>query len=73
MQTFIIGRDASNHIVLNDKLVSRQHAKLTVSDIGQVAIKDLGSSNGTFVNGNRITESILKTGDIVKCGSVFLE
>ena len=73
MQTFIIGRDASNHIVLNDKLVSRQHAKLTISDIGQVAIKDLGSSNGTFVNGNRITESVLKSGDIVKCGSVFLE
>ncbi len=73
MQTFIIGRDASNHIVLNDKLVSRQHAKLTVSETGQIIIKDLGSSNGTFVNGNRITESVIKSGDIVKCGSVFLE
>ena len=72
MQTFIIGRDAGNQIVLDDKLVSRCHAQLTVLDNGQVMIKDLGSSNGTFVNGNRVTESYLNTGDIVKCGPVFL-
>jgi hypothetical protein len=72
MQTFTIGRDAGNQIVLNDKLVSRRHAQLTFLDNGQVMIKDLGSSNGTFVNGNRITECYLNVGDIVKCGSVFL-
>jgi len=72
MQTFVIGRDAGNQIVLNDKLVSRQHAHLIVLDNGQVVIKDLGSSNGTFVNGNRITETQLNPGDIVKCGPIFL-
>lgn len=72
MQTFNIGRDASNQIVLNDNLVSRHHAQLTLLDNGQVMIKDLGSSNGTFVNGNRITECYLNTGDIVKCGAAFL-
>ncbi len=72
MQTFNIGRDAGNQIVLNDSLVSRHHALLTLSDNGQVMIKDLGSSNGTFVNGNKITECYLNTGDVVKCGSVFL-
>lgn len=72
MQTFNIGRDAGNQIVLNDTLVSRNHAQLTILDNGQVMIKDLGSSNGTFVNGNRITESYLNHGDIVKCGPVFL-
>lgn len=72
MQTFTIGRDASNQIVLNDTQVSRQHAQLSIMNNGQVIIKDLGSSNGTFVNGNRITECYLNTGDIVKCGSVFL-
>lgn len=72
MQTFHIGRDASNQIVLNDTQVSRHHALLTLLDNGQVMIKDLGSSNGTFVNGNKITECYLNTGDIVKCGSVFL-
>lgn len=72
MQTFIIGRDADNQIVLNDKLVSRHHAQLTVLENGQAMIKDLGSSNGTFVNGNRVTEAFLNLGDIVKCGPVFL-
>ena len=36
-------------------------------------IKDLGSVNGTFVNGNRITECYLNAGDIVKCGALFLD
>ena len=72
MQTFIIGRDPDNQIVLNDNLVSRHHAQLTVLDNGLVMIKDLGSSNGTFINGNRVTEGYLKMGDIVKCGPVFL-
>ncbi len=72
MQTFFIGRDAGNQIILNDKLVSRRHAQLTILDNGQVMLKDLGSSNGTFVNGNRITECYLNSGDIVKCGSGFL-
>jgi len=73
MQTLIIGRHASNQIILNDNFVSRQHAQLIILDNGEVRIKDLGSSNGTFVNGNRINESQLNSGDIVKCASVMLD
>lgn len=73
MKTFNIGRNATNDIVLEDKMVSRQHAQLIVLDDGQVIIKDLGSSNGTFVNGNKTLESHLRAGDIVKCGSSFLK
>lgn len=73
MQIFDVGRNISNHIVLSDDMVSRQHAQLIALDTGQVIIKDLGSSNGTFVNGNRISECYLKPGDIVKCGSTFLQ
>lgn len=72
MQTISIGRDPGNQIVLNDNFISRRHAELIVMDNGGVMIKDLGSSNGTFVNGNRITEYYIKSGDIVKCASVFL-
>ena len=72
MQVFNIGRDAGNQIVLNDNLISRRHAQLIISDSGQVMIKDLNSSNGTFVNGNRITECYLHAGDIVKCGAEFI-
>jgi len=73
MKTFNIGRNASNDIILNDKMVSRRHAQLIVLDNGQVIIKDLGSSNGTFVNGNKVVEWSLKPGDIVKCGSTFVK
>ena len=43
-----------------------------ISDNGQILIKDLGSSNGTFVNGNKVTESYLKQGDSVKCADIQL-
>jgi hypothetical protein len=72
MEKFSIGRDASNQIVLSDNFVSRLHAQLIISDNGQVMIKDLGSSNGTFVNNRRINECYLKEGDIVKCASAIL-
>lgn len=73
MQTFNIGRNTANEIVLDDKMVSRQHAQLIVLENGQVSIRDLASSNGTFVNGNKITECNLKAGDIVKCGNTFVK
>ncbi|MFA5973926.1 MAG: FHA domain-containing protein [Lentimicrobiaceae bacterium] len=73
MRTLNIGRNATNSVILDDKMVSRQHAQLIILDNGQVVIKDLGSSNGTFVNGNKITECNLKAGDIVKCGNTFVK
>jgi len=73
MRTLNIGRNATNNVILDDKMVSRQHAQLIILDNGQIVIKDIGSSNGTFVNGNKITECNLKAGDIVKCGSSFVK
>jgi hypothetical protein len=67
-----IGRTAENKIVLNDSFVSRQHAELIFMDNGQVLLKDLGSSNGTFVNGNKVIEYYLRVGDTVKCAAVVL-
>ena len=48
-----IGRDSSNDIVINDAEVSRKHAQL-VKQGGAYVIEDLGSTNGTFVNGQRL-------------------
>jgi len=72
MKTITIGRDATNSIVLNEATVSRMHAQLIIIGDGRILIKDLGSSNGTSVNGNNITEQFLNAGDIVKCGSSYL-
>lgn len=73
MKTLKIGRSTSNDIVLTDLSVSSQHALLTIENsLGGVRylIKDLNSTNGTFVNGKRISnESEVVLGDTIKMGS----
>ncbi len=67
--TMVIGRDESNPIPLPlDTTVSRKHAAITNAG-GTVTVADQGSSNGTFVNGVKITEQVLKPGDEVQIGS----
>ena len=63
-----IGRDISNQISINDAEVSRKHVRLTLKGNGY-EIEDLGSTNGTFVNGQRIRGPVqLKIGDLVAFG-----
>jgi pSer/pThr/pTyr-binding forkhead associated (FHA) protein len=65
---FIIGRSQTCHLCAGSSAVSRQHCKITRSE-NRVAIKDLDSRNGTFVNGKKITEETeLATGDEVIVG-----
>jgi len=64
----VIGREAGCDIALvNDNTASRRHATITVS-AGDYSIRDEGSSNGTFVNGAKITEQKLTPGDEVQVG-----
>ena len=63
----IVGRSATNTGYVRDKNVSRVHCQLTVTEQGCV-ITDLQSTNGTFVNEERITEKLLKTGDEIRIG-----
>jgi len=63
-----LGRDITNNIVINDREVSRHHLRLMRGDEGYT-IEDLGSTNGTFVNGKRVTgATLLKNGDMVGLG-----
>ncbi len=70
-----IGRDAPGEGTLgNDALLSRRHARVSRGTGGELLIEDLGSTNGTFVNGSRITGSCpLKPGDRVQVGGATLE
>jgi adenylate cyclase len=69
-RTFRIGRSDKNNVVLTDDLASRNHAMLQRSDEGQFYITDLGSSNGTFVNGGRISAPVvLRHGDKIRIGT----
>ena len=63
-----VGRDTSNGIAINDAEISRKHAKLTLQG-NAYALEDLGSTNGTFVNGTRLSGRFtLKMGDTVSFG-----
>jgi two-component system, NtrC family, sensor kinase len=66
-----IGRIAGNAIQLRDTEISREHAEIARRD-DEYRIADLGSSNGTFVNGQRVQESELVSGDQVQLGRTLL-
>jgi predicted component of type VI protein secretion system len=63
-----IGRDSSNTIAINDAEVSRHHARMTAQG-GKIVLEDTGSTNGTSVNGNRISgPHVLKPGEMISFG-----
>lgn len=63
-----IGRDSTNAVVINDAEVSRHHTRLTFQG-GKYVVEDLGSTNGTFVNGQRLSGPyVLKAGDVLALG-----
>ena len=67
---YVIGRHLENDIVLNDPNVSRKHAEF-VCAAGEVVVHDLGSTNGTKVNGVAISgDQLLQHGDVISFGTV---
>jgi hypothetical protein len=71
----ILGRDNTADVILDDPGISRQHTEIRVTSDGPhliTNIRDLGSTNGTFVNGERITSQRLTDGDRVNVGRTAL-
>src|SRR5712671_4961537 len=68
----VIGRSSDLDMVLIEDMVSRKHAKITLQD-GAITIADLGSTNGTFVNGEKVKKTQLKEGDRVLIGTSILK
>ncbi len=66
-----VGRDASNLVQLHDSEVSRQHAEIRRHDQNH-SITDLGSANGTYVNGRRVKQHELASGDHVQVGRTIM-
>ncbi len=70
-----LGREANNAIRLHDTEASRRHAELRLLPNGTHQLVDLGSSNGTFLNGKMIKDAVVKPGDEIRIGQstmVFL-
>lgn len=68
-----LGRATRADFIVDEALVSRLHCRFTAGAGGALDVEDLGSTNGTFVNGKRVKKSRLATGDRVRVGRVEIE
>ena len=64
---FVVGRDPTSDLVVSERAVSRHHARFEKKESGFV-VTDLGSTNGTWVNGERIASEKLNSGDRIRIG-----
>src|SRR4051812_32040569 len=69
---FTIGREAGVDLVLADGKASRRHAALRVLPDGRATLYDLGSSNGTYVNGQRVQSTLLQGGEQIQIGDTVI-
>jgi pSer/pThr/pTyr-binding forkhead associated (FHA) protein len=65
-----VGRTARADFILDAALVSRIHCRLTADKSNQLVVEDLGSTNGTKVNGQIVTRQVLRPGDVLTIGRV---
>src|SRR6187455_1196325 len=68
-----LGKVPSAHLKLDDETVSRMHAIIEVNGPGDVSIIDLGSTKGTFVNGQKVNKAKLQSGDTIVVGDTRIE
>src|SRR5918996_3787300 len=70
--SFLIGRNPDAHLCLpEDRYFSRNHCLLEINP-PRAFVRDLRSTNGTFLNGQRINDAFLKNGDLIQCGETIL-
>ena len=67
-----IGRHPSSDVQLRSNRVSNYHAEI-LNEVDGLIIRDIGSTNGTFLNGNAVTRQRLKNGDSIRIGSFDIE
>jgi ABC transport system ATP-binding/permease protein len=65
-----LGRTVRADFIVDAALVSRLHCRLTADASDQLVVEDLGSTNGTLVNGKAVERSELRTGDVLTVGRV---
>ncbi|MBI4405320.1 MAG: diguanylate cyclase [Deltaproteobacteria bacterium] len=71
-EKMVLGRDLTADISIGESSISRKHTQFEITDQGIVA-RDLGSTNGTFVNDQKIDDRLLEDGDLIRCGNTILK
>ena len=66
-----LGRHPGNSIQVLDRIVSKEHARVTLAPNGRWVVRDAGSLNGTMVNGERVGEAVLNDGDQIQLGNTI--
>jgi putative serine protease PepD len=69
---FTLGREGSCNLVLRDPKASRRHAYLVALPDGSLQLVDMGSSNGTFVGGQQVTQATLRGGEEIRIGDTTM-
>ena len=69
-EEMVIGRAAENELVLEDGSLSRRHCRIRRTGPDRLELEDLNSSNGTYLNGQRVTRSMATIGDLVRFGEL---
>src|SRR5687768_18373353 len=64
-----LGRHPNNTVQVLDRIVSKEHCHVDLIEGGRFILRDLGSLNGTYVNGERVSERVLNPGDEITLGS----
>ena len=67
-----IGRKLENDLVIQDMLVSREHATIRYEN-DEFVLQDSGSTSGTFINGKRVEKSVLRHGDLINMANVIIK
>ena len=73
VEHFLIGRAATCNISFDDDMISREHVRIDLEPDGRFRIRDLGSRNKTYVNGELVAEALLSPGDVLRVGEHVLE
>ncbi|MCH9034117.1 MAG: SpoIIE family protein phosphatase [Planctomycetes bacterium] len=73
VEHFVVGRAPGCQIVLDDDTISREHIRIDMEPDGRFRVRDMGSRNRSFVNGELATETLLVAGDILRIGDRVLE
>ncbi len=69
---FLVGKVPGNHLIIEDGYTSSNHAQIAVDAQGQWHLYDRGSTNGTYVDGNRVTDQVLTSGVTIRFGGTDL-